>query len=202
VTDTPGLRPVPDPTVLTTEALHREIGALRELLEQQLRNVEAKMMGHWTLDIEREATTERHFEHLDKVRGEDKREARALVDLALASQKAMTSTALVAANMAIDKAETATGKRYDSLAMIVDGVRINVASMMPRKESEARHAAHDDALSLLSTRITAIEATKVGVRENRSDARAGITAATAMVGIVVTIMVAVITFVFTIIART
>jgi hypothetical protein len=38
-----GWRPVPDPTLLTTEALHREIASLRELEETRLEGLESKL---------------------------------------------------------------------------------------------------------------------------------------------------------------
>lgn len=175
-------RPVPDPTVLTTEQLHREVLALRELLETKIAIGDANLASLATLDAERFSRVERHFDHLDAVRSEDNRDARALVDLALSAQKELTSTALVSANLAIDKAEIATGKRYDSLAAAVDGIRASVASMMPRLESEARHNAHETALTALSTRVTAIEANKSGGQETK-------TALYAFAGFFVTLMI-------------
>lgn len=199
---------VPDPTVLTTDALARankcerdyvdgqigmlrerlngidkatkvlhetvtrtpteiqlQIGHVRELLTSMLAVAEAKIASGFDLGQQRRDAVDSQFAHLDKVRAEDKREARALVDLALAAQKEASSVALINANSAIDKAAVATDKRYDGLDKTVQDMRIMLASMMPRKESEARHGAHEQAVSMLSSRVTAIEATKVGSKE-------------------------------------
>jgi chromosome segregation ATPase len=174
--DQQDLRPRPDPTLLTTEQLLREVMHSQRLLEQELATVEARLAGYEALATERARKIEQtraedkrsldaHNTHLDKVRTEDKEEARALVNLALAGQKEMTSNALTAANLAIDKAAESTTKRYETLSGTVESLRAIMAMMMPRSESEARHAAAASALAALSTRVTTVEAAKAGGKE-------------------------------------
>jgi hypothetical protein len=149
----------------TPTEIQVQVAHVRELLISMIAVTEARINSAFELGQQRREAVDKHFEHLDKVRGEDKREARALVDLALAAQKEASSVALINANTAIDKAAVATDKRYDSLDKAVQDMRVMLAAMMPRKESEARHSAHEVAVSMLSSRVTAIEATKVGGKE-------------------------------------
>src|SRR5687768_7599697 len=121
---------VPDPTVLTTDALARANKAERDYVDGQIAVLKTRLDGideatkvlnetvnrtpteiqkavahlreladsrfhglHAMVD-QRTAAVDKHFEHLDSVRAEDKRESRALVDLALAAQKEASAVAL------------------------------------------------------------------------------------------------------------
>jgi cation transport regulator ChaB len=54
-----GSRPIPDPTVLTTQALYREVAALRELVQQQIEGLRAT-------SAEKFRTIEERLEGIDK----------------------------------------------------------------------------------------------------------------------------------------
>jgi hypothetical protein len=62
-----GSTPVPDPTVLTTQALYREIGSLRELLEQDIVRLEQRMLDLISAEHQlREARREDDLRAIDK----------------------------------------------------------------------------------------------------------------------------------------
>jgi hypothetical protein len=71
-------RPVPDPTSLTTEALRRDIGSLKDLLE-------SKIDGHKQLNEERFKGIEQQFAQVEKLRLEQKSDTSKAVDAALAA---------------------------------------------------------------------------------------------------------------------
>lgn len=71
--DASGTRPVPDPTVLTTEALLREVGHLKELMDEKFVSMAALM------------------ERAEEQRREQKLDTRSAVDAALQAQKEATS---------------------------------------------------------------------------------------------------------------
>jgi hypothetical protein len=112
--------PRPDPTVLTTEALIREINHLRELTKAERRadvsEIEALARAH-----------DKHHEGLDRLRQSEHQsvssEISALKELlkeALASRDQALTAALAAAKEATGKAEDATTKQLDALRLNFD----------------------------------------------------------------------------------
>jgi hypothetical protein len=103
-----GRVPVPDPTVLTTAALFREIEHLRELLETKISEADVRYQQRY--DGQTKA--------LDA--------ARVAADLAV-------QAALVAAEKAVSKAEVAAEKRYDTLNDKMDdfknGTAVSIAAI-------------------------------------------------------------------------
>jgi hypothetical protein len=110
-----GRTPVPDPTVLTTEALIREINHLRELTKAERRadvsEIEALAKSH-----------DKHHEGLDRLRDSQHQavtsEIAALKELlkeALAARDQALTAALSAAEAATSKAEAATTKQVDAM---------------------------------------------------------------------------------------
>lgn len=80
-------RPRPDPTILTTEALHREIGHLREHVDQ-------KFESHGQLDGEKLARIEQRF-----------RDRELLVSAEFAASKEAVVNALASSKEAVAKSE-------------------------------------------------------------------------------------------------
>lgn len=115
-----GLRPVPDPTVLTTEQLHREIAALREFVLGEIRHV-------GEMNIEKFTAVGAQFESVnDKFRdvamrtAEQKTDTKDALDAALQAAKDAVSLQTEASDKAIAKSEAATTKQIDALAVLVD----------------------------------------------------------------------------------
>ncbi len=101
--------PVPDPTVLTTAALYREVGALQALLEQRLedmqRQIDCRLDDMETLRDAKFAAVEVRFTLLNELREQGRDATRTAVEAALAAQKE-----------AVAKSETSTNKQLDALA--------------------------------------------------------------------------------------
>jgi hypothetical protein len=100
--------PVPDPTTLTTEALHREVAAVKEILERQIECVrsEAKLTtdGITKLKEEKFSKVYAQFELVERARLEQKADTKDRVDAALSAQKEAAA-----------KSEQSFTKQIDSL---------------------------------------------------------------------------------------
>ena len=102
-------RPIPDPTVLTTEQLKDKIQGLRELLE-------AVIKGKSDLVEERFASIQQQFRERDSRMEQQARDAKTAVDAAFAAQKEAVSEQNKTGALAIAKSEAATNKQIDQLA--------------------------------------------------------------------------------------
>ena len=78
-----GLRSRPDPTVLTTEQLLREVQGLKELLETKLEVLDGKMTGHFLIDAQRFAKIDQQFSAIEDQRVEQKRDTQEALIAAL-----------------------------------------------------------------------------------------------------------------------
>jgi hypothetical protein len=87
-----GSRPVPDPTVLTTQALYREVNALKELLLTELSCLKREVA--------------QRFVAVEQQRVEQKRDTKDAVDSALSAQRE-----------AITKSETSTKEQLGQLTV-------------------------------------------------------------------------------------
>lgn len=143
-----GSRPVPDPTLLTTEALNREIATIKELL-----SVEIKHRGDLT-DTQFRNVDDR-LEDLAARTEEQKSDTKAAVDAALVAAEKAVAAALAAAKEAVSqqteasersiaKSETATSKQIDALGALLsttnsatDDKFSDVKSRLDRIESAA-----------------------------------------------------------------
>jgi hypothetical protein len=102
-------RPVPDPTVLTTQALYREVSALQELIEQRIE-------GQREIINQQFYKVEQQFELVERQRVEQKKDTKDAVDAALTAQKEAVREQTSASERSIAKSETATTKQIDQLA--------------------------------------------------------------------------------------
>ncbi len=100
--------PIPDPTVLTTQALYREVAALKELIEQRIAavdtSIQAAIAARTELDLEIQRRTDLQFVLVEQQRVEQKADTKNAVDAALTAQKE-----------AIQKAENGTTKQIEQL---------------------------------------------------------------------------------------
>src|SRR5688572_24104498 len=95
----PGWRPVPDPTTLTTEALQREIKGLGDLLRSELRGERDAIR----VMIE---NIHARFDIIEAQRVEQKADTQKAVDAALQAQKEAVREQTAASDKAITKSET------------------------------------------------------------------------------------------------
>jgi hypothetical protein len=161
--------PVPDPTVLTTQALYREVAALQELIEQRLTN-----LGHSTDDkfdgvdkveeltnrervgqlsslkeileqrIESlEALVSQQFDLVERQRVEQKKDTKDAVDAALTAQKEAVREQTVASERSIAKSEGATSKQLEqqqaTFATAIEGLRRSIDEVKERSAEDARN---------------------------------------------------------------
>jgi hypothetical protein len=124
-----GSRPVPDPTALTTEALHREVLQLRELLETFIR-------GENRVTEERFQSIATQMDLIERQRVEQKEDTKAAVDAALAAAKEAVKEQTTSSDLAIAKSEAATTKSIDQLGdkfdTAVDGLRREIGDVKER----------------------------------------------------------------------
>ncbi len=101
-------RPVPDPTTLTTAALYREIGQLREFIT-------AGITGDNKQVDERFRKVDQQFELIERTRVELRIADQTALAAALAAQKESAREQAVAFERATAKAEAATTKQLEQL---------------------------------------------------------------------------------------
>ena len=146
MTDNPpgDLRPIPDPTVLTTAALTREVASLKELMFTRLDAMDKavdllgeiptdtdKQIGHLKelftskLDVvdERFDSVQTQFIERDTRAEQTSRDSKVAVDAALQAAKEAVAEQNKSSALAIAKSETATTKQIDQL-----GVQISTAT--------------------------------------------------------------------------
>jgi len=178
--------PRPDPTKLTTDALMREIGALKELLSASINNVKelhrtdvdgltrygTERINRLQEEIERSdalrnekfRSIETQLKMLERYRVEQKDDTRAAVDAALSAAEKAVREQNLANDRSITKSETAVTEQLKQLNLTfstaIDGIRRE--------------------LSALTTKVTSLESVRLGVKENVSNVYA-------VVGLIVTL---------------
>ncbi len=143
--NTSDIRPVPDPTTLTTAALMREIAAMNSVLDQRFQKTEDVVM-------ERFLRVDHMFHIVEQQRVEQKSDTKAAVDAALTAQKEAVREQTTASERAIAKSEAATARQLEQM-----GSTFQVAIEGLRRD-------HQD----LKERTVAIEQQKVGRNESRA----------------------------------
>ena len=122
-------RPIPDPTVLTTAALEREIRSLRELLEARLTSlnerVTALVVARSEVDHERFASVDLRFKERDIRFDKSAKDHQIAIDLALSSsvrQIEQMTSALTALTKSFDERVNDMKDRLISMEAGKDGV--------------------------------------------------------------------------------
>jgi len=174
------IRPIPDPTLLTTEASVR--------LEAMIRNLIQTEITHQNdLFSEKFERIDMRFNMLDARTAEQKSDTKAALDAALAAQKEAVASQTASFKENITKSETAATER-------IKGVETLLATSS---------RATDDKISDLKDRVIAIEAGKLGSVEQVANQRASgvdtrgvmasiisiVTATIAVASIIITIIV-------------
>ena len=177
--------PVPDPTTLTTAALHRETGVLRESIERRFddRDREARSLARERTEqfaalrelligrIEASDTlTEERFGAAERQRVEQKVDTKSAVDAALIAQKEAVREQTTASERAIAKSETATNKQLEqvqfAVTTAVDALRRSIDEVKERASEENRLLR--TAISEVATIANSTDQRKVGAKEDRT----------------------------------
>jgi hypothetical protein len=149
--------PVPDPTRLTTEQLHRELGSLREILEIRMNSMDHERQLLLQIMDERTAEIERRFADRD-IRFDDRDKARqAAIIIALGAAKELSDAHDVATANATEKFEAS--------------VRVQLASL--GQLAAANRDLLEGKIEALKERIDRGEGSTSGARSERTEQRAG-----------------------------
>jgi DNA repair exonuclease SbcCD ATPase subunit len=152
-------RPIPDPTVLTTEQLIREITTLNNTLQLQL-------TAQQVLVDQRLDSVGAHLEHIESQRVEQKQDTKAAVDAALAAAKEAVKEQTSASDRAINKSDDSTSEQLKQMSTtFTTAIAAVGGSIGDAKE-----------------RITALESLRLGVKENLSGVYA-------LIGLIITVAV-------------
>ena len=177
--------PIPDPTALTTAALHRETAVLRQLIEQRFDDRDregrslnrergeqfAAMKDLLTGRIEAlNRLTEERFASSERQRIEQKVDTKSAVDAALIAQKEAVREQTTASERAIAKSETATNKQLEqqqiTVSTAVDSLRRSLDEVKERAVEENRGLR--GSISEVATTANSTVAQKVGAKEDRT----------------------------------
>jgi hypothetical protein len=143
-----GSRPVPDPTVLTTEALTRQIANLKEL-------VETKIDGETEVNKQKFRSIDAQFTAIEAWRQEQKIDTKTAVDAALSAAEKGRRDAAEASDKAIAKSETAAKEQMNQQTQTFG----------------ERTKSMEGTISDLKDRVLRIEAMTVGITQNRAETR-------------------------------
>lgn len=131
-------KPDPDPTVLTTEALLREVANLKELLVLSIKpiaekvdrlqmevdeipdRIDEKVGSLENLHGERFKSIQTQFEERDKRADQTSRDSKTAVDAALQAAKEAVGEQNKSSSLAIAKSETATSKQIDQQGQLLE----------------------------------------------------------------------------------
>lgn len=179
-------RPVPDPTILTTQALYREVAALKELVEQRITALDTRVQvmcdaltaevhvaiaNRDQLDDVKADKVQQQFTLMEQQRREQKSDTQAAVQAALTAQKE-----------AITKSEASTTKQIDQMgsafAAAIDA-RVKATDDNKDRLVELERTMRRD-IALVDTKANALNQQKVGATDTRAF---GIAALAAFVGV-------------------
>jgi hypothetical protein len=126
--------PIPDPTLLTTQQLYREIASLQSVLETRLLAVADKMnsmegvltsklderINHLQgLHEEKFQSIQVQFQERDVRTEQTSRDSKVAVDAALQAAKEAVGEQNKSSSLAISKSEAATNKQIDQLGLMI-----------------------------------------------------------------------------------
>jgi hypothetical protein len=174
-----GWRPVPDPTVLTTEQLLREISGLRELLQARFEQLLSELVQHQELtqsrfkgldevNRERVLRVKQQFQLVEQQRVEQKSDTKAAVDAALTAQKEAVKEQTTAFALATAKSESSFTKQLEQLAATFQTATTGQdRAINDLKERIAlAETAAVSRVALSENRLTTLEQQKVGAKDN------------------------------------
>ena len=135
-------KPTPDPTILTTEQLLREVKSATVLMEAEVKRVE-------DVTIEKFASVKEQFNLVERQRVEQKKDTKDAVDAALAAAKEAVKEQTTASGLSITKSETATTEQLKQLTTTFNTAIAGLTAL----------------LTNLTTRVERIENIKQGGKE-------------------------------------
>lgn len=165
-------RPDPDPTLLTTQALFREVASLKELIEQKIKSSE-------NLFNEKFQSITTQFELIEKQRVEQKKDTKDAVDAALAAAKEAVKEQTLSSEKAISKSETATKEILNQMSTTFSTA--NAGNQKTTEDLKER-------IVSVEQRVIGVEQQKVGAKEDRTGLYAAIGVIATLLGIAAVIL--------------
>jgi hypothetical protein len=180
-------RPRPDPTILTTEQLHREINslesriaveaaALKALLEASIAAVtatmETKVSAHHELDHERFSRIDTRFDTVERHRVEEKQDTNNRLNYVINTLKERADEHFKQNSALIEKSEQSI---LDTISKQGDSFKTTTDANLGRIDD-------------LKERVGKIESIKEGALEQKTESRAQISGTTAIIGTIIAIV--------------
>jgi hypothetical protein len=169
-------KPTPDPTVLTTEQLLREIDRLEKLMTASVGGlkdlINEKIIGVISLLDEKFVSVGTQFQLIERQRVEQKKDTKDAVDAALAAAKEAVKEQTTASDRSITKSETATSEQLKQLSATFTTATSGIS----------------DVIGDLKERVGKIESMKLGAGENRADSRGNIALLVAAGSVILTLI--------------
>lgn len=165
--------PIPDPTVLTTAAVDRATEIWRRELAAALKTIEVEIESFKDLKSAHFNEVNRRIDDIERKRIEDKQ-----------NDQAHLNTILTALHEAINKSEAGFKEQLSQLKAAQDTLGTTLRQTMDDNKDNT-----STLIGAISSRVTAVEAAKQGVRENTNDnwnAIVGIAAAVAIILSIIT----------------
>ncbi len=160
------MRPVPDPTVLTTQMADKMEAMLRNLIKTEIEHRDDLVGAEFKL-------VDQQFTDLKERTAEQKRDTKDALDAALAAQKEAARESTISSEKSITKSETGTAERIRAVEILLGSATTGI----------------DDKVGDLKDRIVAIENRGVGLREAAGTAHDTSAALMARVAIVISALV-------------
>jgi cobalamin biosynthesis Mg chelatase CobN len=164
-------KPTPDPTILTTEQLLREIERSKELMT-------AEMTGVKEVTSEKFDSVKEKFALVERQRVEQKADAEKGIQAALSAAKEAVAEQTASSEKSITKSETATketiGQMQTTFTTAIEGTNDKVLG--------------------LSSRLDRIESAKQGAVDQRTDTRSQITIGQGLIASLIALITVVVIF--------
>lgn len=172
------LIPRPDPSALTTSALHREVAILRELFDTNLRGEVRVIKAE--LEQIRLQFAERDERY--KQRHDASQEA---IRTAVAGVERAVAVAFAGSEKAILKAEVSIEKRADATYVALGELTKHLNGLVPREEAEAKLKSLEDKLTEAARRLDRMEGSTQGMEKGWGFIVGAIGTAAAVIAIII-----------------
>lgn len=204
----PESKPNPDPSILTTDALQREVAIIDDKFKDQAQVrerehaslqelFEAKLQGAGNITSEKFTSVETQFDLIERQRVEQKKDTKDAVDAALSAAKEAVKEQTTASERSIAKSETATTKQLEQLTATFSTAILGVTTSINDLKDSNNNTFGDlkDRIGKVETAVSNLAATKAGINENRADTRSSNTLQVALLAAGIPLIALIITIV-------
>jgi phage shock protein A len=191
----------PDPSILTTDALQREVAIIDGKFEAQAgvrerehasleKHVISLIGALKDITLEQFQSILTQLGLIERQRVEQKKDTKDAVDAALSAAKEAVKEQTTASERSIAKSETATTKQLEQLtatfSTAISGVTTSINDL--KDSNNNTFGDMKDRIGKVETAVSNLAATKAGIDEHRVDNRAG-NSQTIAIGMAVLVMV-------------